>query len=177
MNKIIFNEKLTIDADNENKVSTSNGITKLSGIKTLEFKKGFEIESEVTDQIISDKITEIIINGSNVKFEGSNWENIDGEKVCAVGFKGDTKITVYADSKLTIEDMKLIPLGDASTSKSLTFVGETAAGKTQGQVVNKGTVYTGKAGVIYNKTDHAAWWSGADAIQGWFSTATMKIVP
>ena len=173
LNKVIFNEKLTIDVDDEYADDvTGNAIHGLRGITTLEFAKGLEIESDVKNQVLAATITDIIINGTNVKFEGSNWENIDGLTTCAVGVAGTTKVTVKAGSKLTIEDMKLIPVGNAA---KLEFESLTAAGKTQGKVVNKGAVYTGSNGTVYNETTHAAWWTGAATVAGYYNATTGNI--
>lgn len=173
LNKIIFNEKLTIDVDEKNIVGTSNGITGLSGIKTLQFAKGLEIEADVKNQGVHKNIANIIISGSDVKFKGSNWLGAEGETVCALGINGTTTFTVNKSCKLTVDDMTLCPVGETA---KLTFesIAKETSGETDGQVVNNGNIYTGKEGVAYNRTINT-WWSGAAAVEGYFNTTSGKI--
>lgn len=177
LNKIIFNEKLTIDVDADNAVTSgglvSNGITKLNEVKTLEFLKGLVIEADVKNQTIDNGLTEIIISGSDVTFEGSNWLGAEGETVCAIGLIAPTtNITVKTNCKLTVEDMTLCPVGTAAKLTFTSLIG-TASGDEYGAVENNGTIYTGKEGVAYGSE---SWWTGAAAVKGYYNSGVITTI-
>ena len=155
INKLVFAKKLTIDVDEDNKVTegtiVSNGITKANGVNTIELQGALEVEDDVKGQTLN--ITSLIING-DVTASGFSW----GDAKSGVAFSKNATMTVKAGKTLTVEELTITVLSGVT----LTIASETDEDDDEvfGKVVNNGTIQVGTSGVAYAEGDNCPWWSG-----------------